>query len=393
MSLLFDKESIVDVSIKSTADARPHLVSFFNAARIRELFLHFLTNVEIILSGREPVQDEMNHCKELALELGRKAVTSNIKIEDLISFAYFLRHLLWESVGESELMLSKLQKKELLNAVTRANEYLSGINFVLMQAYLHREREIVVYQQKRMNADLELARRIQQSMFPSHCQIGACSMCAEIIPSGAVGGDFYGMIPYEIPVPRADLFIGDVQGKGVASALVMMLITSTIKGTASAQKTPKQILSEVNFQFRRQMTHELDHFVSLFYLSYYPVEKKIFYVKAGHEDGVLIRRNTGEVVVLSTEGYFLGVFEDADYEEKSVVVNTGDRLYLFTDGATLLGNSEGRSFEYEDLYKVILKHNSLPIGDTLEHITRDLMNLYGREKALKDDVGFLVVEF
>ena len=58
-----------------------------------------------------------------------------------------------------------------------------------------------------------------------------------------------------------------------------------------------------------------------------------------------------------------------------------------------MGGADGKVFEYEDLYRIILKHNALPIGDTLDQITRDLMNLYGDKEDLKDDVGLIVVQY
>ncbi|MCL4513012.1 MAG: serine/threonine-protein phosphatase [Candidatus Eremiobacteraeota bacterium] len=399
MRLLLDREAIVAAAIRTSAADYPNLTHFLNREIVRELFLCLLThletiyNSEVTLRENEPSFNEVSRCGELALALGRQAAASKIELAELIKAFYLFRRLFWLELEEFEFDLSSLQIKRLIHLNTRVNEYLADINFLIMQEYLKREREIVAAHEKRINADLELARQIQQSMFPSACQIGACGLCAEIIPSGAVGGDFYGMIPYGNPPTRADLFIGDVQGKGVAAALIMMLITSTIKGVAAENKTPKQIVSEVNLQFRRQMTYELNHFISLFYLSYNVSSKRLTYTKAGHEDGLLIRHKDNELVPLSTSGYFLGIFDDAEYEEKTITVNPGDRLYLFTDGVNLLGGADGKVFEYEDLYQIILKHNSLPIGDTLEQITRDLMNLYGDKEDLKDDVGLIVVQY
>jgi serine phosphatase RsbU (regulator of sigma subunit) len=392
LSILLEIQKILKEAIKAIEAAHPELAPFLGEGKLQAQLACLLEHAKTLLEGNEISSEEGKRCSKMSRKLAAWAADHHIEIETLIHCTYIFRHTLWQFFENQDVVGSALPTKHLLHAIIRINEHLSETNLMLMHEYLERERQIVKKQQERMNADLALARRIQQSMFPASCSIGACKLCAEIIPSTAVGGDFYGMIPLGNPPSRADLYIGDVQGKGVAAALVMMLMTSILRAAATPQKTPKQIVSEANRHFVKQMSPELSLFVSLFYLSYDVHTRKITYTKAGHEDGLLVRARTGELVTLSTPGYFLGIFEEAPYEEKTLLVEPGDRLYLFTDGITVMGRRDGKMTEYADLYKILLQYNKLPIDETLHAVTRELMQ-QSPEEELKDDVGFLVAEF
>lgn len=394
-----DKDEIVDTSIRSIAASHPQLVPFMEEGKVYEQFRCFLDHLEIFQNGGDIDESEVDRSHSLAMQLGRRAAASQVAVEDLIGATYLFRHAFWSHIEKSGGALSGLDFRKLLSTVKRMNEYLSQVNLTIVHEYLNREREIVARQradlverQRQIDADMELARRIQQSMFPPYCQFGAFKLCAEIMTSAAVGGDFYGCLPFGHPEHRVDLYIGDVQGKGVAAALIMMLITSTLRSAASVRHTPLEIVTAANRRFRQYMTDELAQFASLFYFSYDINTRTLSYAKAGHEDALLIRSGTGEMTTLSTSGYFLGIFDEADYEEKSVTVGEGDRLYLFTDGVNVIEDAAGKRLDYDDFFQIILRHNSLPIGESIDRIAKDLIKMNG-DRRLKDDVGLLAVEF
>lgn len=386
------KQAILDAGLRSILAAYPQLAPLAEDGKLALQLKGMLEHIERISKGNELSAEQLDFAQGLARELGQEALVLDIKVENLIQGLYSFRRAFWNELEKQNLSFS-------LHIVRMMQDYFSQVNLAIMQEYLQDERKIVAAQQtelferqKKLNADLELARRIQQSMFPSRCEYRAFKLCAHIIPSGAVGGDFYGVLPFGKPEERVDLYIGDVQGKGIAAALIMMMINATLWDIASPVSTPKQIVSAVNRRFREHMTDDLNQFVSLFYLSYDIKNKNITYAKAGHEEGLLIRRKNGEKVTLSTPGCFMGIFDEMDLEEAQLPVYPGDRLYLFTDGVTVLGTEPNSRFEYEDFHALLSRYNSLPIDETLEGIFRELQARRGG-KPMKDDVGIVVVEF
>lgn len=396
---LFLKDKIIEKSLQIIKNSYPQMLSFIKESSLRDKCCFFLEQAELILVGKEIAVSEANSGLTLAKELGRLGATSGLEMEELIKALYTLRHTFWTFIEEDEKLISYLPQEQLLKTVRKANEYLSQINLTIGQEYLTKEREVVMVQkaalekrQAQIETELKLARKIQQSMFPSRCEYRAFKSCAKIIPSGAVGGDFYDVLPIGDSSNRIDLFIGDVQGKGIPAALVMMMTISILWDTIHQDRTPKEILCEANWRLLAHLSEELTQFVSIFYLSYFPETKKISFAKAGHEEGLLIRKESGKLETLSASGYFLGVFDDAVYEEKEIIVTKGDRLYLYTDGVTALGEQPGIHFDYEDFIALLFLHNHLPISDALDAITSKLQQVNGNQ-PLKDDVALLVVEF
>lgn len=393
------KTFIVDESLKIIEDTLPRMHSYVKKVSLKKKFHFFLEQVESIMAGKNVVVDETCHGYIIAKELGRLGVTAGLEMGELIKALYIVRQTFWKYVEEHDWHNLFLSPNEMLQTVRRINEYLSQINLAIANEYITKEREIVMVQravlekrQTQIETELKLARKIQQSIFPSRCEYRTFKSCAKMIPSGAVGGDFYYILPFGDGANRVDLYIGDVQGKGIPAALLMMMIISILWDTANPNELPHKILAEANSRLCSHLSEELTQFVSLFYLSYFADTKEVRFAKAGHEDGILLRANTNELVTLTASGYFLGVFDDAEYEVKRVSVNAGDRIYLFTDGVNTIGDLSGNPLAYEDFIALIIKHNNRTIGETLDSILDDLVLANG-PYPLKDDIALLVVEF
>ena len=76
------------------------------------------------------------------------------------------------------------------------------------------------------------------------------------------------------------------------------------------------------------------------------------YCSAGHPNQLLVRAD-GSSLELATMGFLLGMMEDMDYEEKSLVLGPGDTLVLFTDGVFESPNMEGRLFGREGILRSV----------------------------------------
>lgn len=395
----FSDDIIVEETLHAIETGLPSLGYFMQEMHIQEKLYFFLEQVGRILNGEELALDETSPSYASAKELGRQGATSGFEMEELVKMLYLLRQTFWKYLEDHSDFFPSLPLKDLLQTVRKVNEYLSQVNLAIGREYLRKEREVVMAQraviekkQAQLDTELKLARKIQQSIFPSICEYRAFKSCAKMIPSGAVGGDFYDVLPFGDPATRVDICIGDVQGKGIPAALLMMMTISIIWDCAHPQRSPQQILSEVNWRLRSHVSEELTQFVSLFYLSYFIETREVRFAKAGHEDALLIRKTNDELITLAASGYFLGLFDDAVYEEKSITVCPGDRLYLFTDGVHTLGNNNRVEFSYEDFVALLYRYNRNPIDEALDLITKELERIGGGQ-SLKDDVAILVVEF
>ena len=55
------------------------------------------------------------------------------------------------------------------------------------------------------------------------------------------------------------------------------------------------------------------------------------YCRAGHPQ-ILLQRDQKEIIELNTNGSFLGMFDNIEFEEAKINLKRGDRLYFYTDG-------------------------------------------------------------
>ena len=222
------------------------------------------------------------------------------------------------------------------------------------------------HKQEELEKELSLASRIQKSIIAKHVPCAAVKLIARLMPASAVGGDFYSVIPLakdskfcfycspriqdqcqtlrsEFCPNKFGIMIGDVANKGLPAALIMAVLTTSLYELGKNHTSPGIILSEANSTFRRCFHESQYNFATLFYGFFDGTTHSFTYSKAGHDAPLLARGDTGELESLEAEGYPLGLKEDGEFEERTLVLRRGDRLILFTDGLTGALNSLGRS--------------------------------------------------
>lgn len=190
---------------------------------------------------------------------------------------------------------------------------------------LHR----VQVQKQRQDRELQIAREIQQSLFPASCPViqgfevaAASHSCYE------VGGDYYDFIP--IAGGRLALVVADVSGKGTPASILMASVHASLKALAGTA-APALLMERLNtFLFESTQANK---FVTLFYAELDPARSSLSYVTAGHVPPYHIRAD-GSVSRLMAGGPALGLLEGMAFEAGEVRLESGDVLAAVTDGAT-----------------------------------------------------------
>jgi len=203
----------------------------------------------------------------------------------------------------------------------------------IAHARLHAEAS----QKRRLEEQLEVARSIQESLLPGRApEIPGHVLAGRNIPSWAVGGDYFDFLP--LREGRWAIVVADVSGHGIPAGLIMAGFRSEVRAELRRHEEPREVLGHVN----RVLAQELDpdHFVTAFLGVYAPASGTLVYSSAGHEPGLLVRRD-GKVEMLSEGGLLLGVFPDATYGHAMVNLAPGDRLLLYTDGLSDAGDPWG----------------------------------------------------
>jgi sigma-B regulation protein RsbU (phosphoserine phosphatase) len=215
----------------------------------------------------------------------------------------------------------------------------------VQRARLHRE----VLTTQRLQHEVELARRIQESFLPHEDPaVAGYDISGRTIPSLEVGGDLYDFI--RITRDQLGILIADVAGKGIPAALILATFQAAVRSEVRNQYEMKRVLSNVNRLLCESTRPE--QFVTAFYGVLDLSRRVLTYANAGHNPPVLLRAG-GKLETLVEGGLILGAFPDARYEQARVDLAPGDILLLYTDGATECVGPGGDEFGVDRLTRIL----------------------------------------
>jgi phosphoserine phosphatase RsbU/P len=219
----------------------------------------------------------------------------------------------------------------------------------LGNARLHAE----LLKRQRLEQDLHLAERIQQSFLPRRIpKVEGYTFCARYDPAYDVGGDFYDFV--RLPDDRIGIVVGDVSGKGISAALYMARLTRDLRYFALAEAEPARVLRHMNRVVVE--SGQDDIFVTMLYAVLDAQKRQLLIANAGHMPPVVRRREEGNVIVLDhASGLPLGILPDPEYTSETFELNPGDSVILFTDGLVEAMNPSGQMYGMERLERSLAK--------------------------------------
>ena len=186
--------------------------------------------------------------------------------------------------------------------------------------------------------DLEAAREIQLRLLPEVPPVLAGLQAAAILhPSTVVGGDFLDVIAMG---DRLGVAIGDVAGKGIAAALLMVMVRTLLREIAAHETSPAAALRRLNASLCRDMPP--NKFVTVALTVVDPARPGHVVIGNGGHPPSLIVRPAAVPLAVAGGGMMIGVFEEATFDEVEVELETGDSLVLVTDGAIENPDATGR---------------------------------------------------
>ncbi|MCP4541282.1 MAG: SpoIIE family protein phosphatase [Chloroflexi bacterium] len=242
-------------------------------------------------------------------------------------------------------------------------------------------------QKERMERELELARQVQQSVLPrTFPQVPGYTFAAQNEPARQVGGDFYDV--FSLDSDRFGVVIADVSDKGMPAALYMALTRSLLLAEARRERSPCAVLDNVNRLLLE--LGEPNMFVSVFYGVVEIVTQRMTYTRAGHDRPLLLR--DGTVQSLGGQGAVLGFLDQDELHlsEEQIVLASGDRLVLYTDGLTDVQSPDERLFDLDQLKSVLGSHANLSPSEMCATTFADLAAYQGSAEQF-DDMTMLVV--
>lgn len=222
---------------------------------------------------------------------------------------------------------------------------------------------------ERMEHELELARRLQDSILPHHFpELSSLNFAAYSRPARQVGGDFFDVIP--LKDKRIGLVMADVSDKGMPAAIFMALSRSLVRAEARRSASPKKVLQQTHKLLyeisQADEFNSFEMFVTIVYGILDPLARTFCYARAGHNYPILYYPDQRKCEWLSIPGMSLGLIENVDLEEEQIVLQPGNLLLLYTDGITDANSPTGDFFGSDRLCDTVCEsgaHNAQELCD------------------------------
>jgi serine phosphatase RsbU (regulator of sigma subunit) len=247
-------------------------------------------------------------------------------------------------------------------------------------AQVERERE-------RIEQELRVARSIQQASLPKEVPtLEGWQISPLYQPAKEVGGDFYDFHP--LSGGRLGLVVGDATGKGVPAALVMSTTCGMLRAVsqASDSSSPGEMLRRVNEALVPSIPANM--FVTCFYAILDPKSGSLSYANAGHDLPYLWHGCDCEE--LRARGMPLGLMPEMSYEEKEIVLDTGEGVLFYSDGLVEAHNPEGEMFGFPRLRALIAQHAEE--RSLRDFLMKELHSFTGEEWEQEDDITLVTLQ-
>jgi serine phosphatase RsbU (regulator of sigma subunit) len=258
---------------------------------------------------------------------------------------------------------------------------------------LHQARvyiQALAYQ--RVSQELSFAGRIQASFLPAELpRLPGWQLAMTLLPARETSGDYFDLIP--LSNGKLGLLIADVTDKGIGAALYMAISRTLIRTYAiefDDDSQPEVILFAANNRLLADARADL--FVTVFYGVLDPQTGELTYANAGHNPPYHLQVNGGssQVGVLENTGMPIGVEEDSIWTSRTVQINPGDVLVLYTDGIPDAGNPAGDFFGDDLLIAAALSCESRN-ADEIQEAILETVNDFVDGAPQFDDITLLVL--
>lgn len=275
--------------------------------------------------------------------------------------------LQFAAVQNEEEQLRQLARvmNELSGRLIDQHQQLTGMVQELREALVSKTRLAGLEQ------ELQIAAQVQLSILPrQHPKDKRLQLHCHITPAREVGGDFYDY--FFIDQQHLAFVIADVSGKGVPAALFMTITRTLLKATAQFIAQPTVCLEQLNNLLSAE--NEQMMFVTLFYGVLNLEDGTVRYVNAGHNPPYVLRRGGAVELVPRTAGIAVAVHEGFAYREGQLRLESGDQLFLFTDGVTEAFNNQSQEYGEPRLERALQLANGCTVEAAPAQVTQAVVD-------------------
>jgi len=287
-------------------------------------------------------------------------------------------------------------------------ELIARINVGARIVRLEREKNLQLNKISNTNLKLqqnmEAAARIQLSLLPSkNLKFGKFRFNWFFQPSDHLAGDMLHI--YRLAEHKIACYVLDVSGHGTEAALLSVAIRNQLTASLNnhsdlsasgglisfeggEEATPQEIIRELA-QHYEDLLDRTGQYFTIIYGVLDTKANKFSYVCAGHQNPVLLSKS--QIVKRQIEGGPpIGMFKDQAYNDQEVLLEPGDRMYLYTDGVIEARNESGEQYGLQRLNGRIQTLSGYK--SPLDWIVRDFKN-WTKQTEFADDIAIIEIVY
>ncbi|HBZ03163.1 MAG TPA: hypothetical protein DEO83_05050 [Lachnospiraceae bacterium] len=316
---------------------------------------------------------------------------------------YMINHMLIEPLKEVEENVTeyattkngKLVRDQLsrIKSKTEIGALADGVSEMTreIEDYL-KKIQTVTAENERISADLDMAQKIQTDMlpntFPAFPDRTEFDIYATMKPAKEVGGDFYDF--FMVDDDHLALLIADVSGKGVPAALFMVNAKTLIKNRTLLGGSLSEIFADVSDQLLD--INEEGMFVTLWMAVIDIHTGKGVAANAGHEHPVLRSRDGKYELVKYRHSLAIAMIRGVPFEEHSIELKPGDRIFVYTDGLPEARREDGEFYGTTRMLEALNRSGDSDLETLLRDVRREMKDFVAGAEQY-DDVTMLAFDF
>lgn len=221
-------------------------------------------------------------------------------------------------------------------------------------------------EKERLEREMHLAAEIQRQILPKGApHVPGFQLAGWYRPARQVGGDYYDL--FAIQGGHLGLVLGDVSGKGMPAALMVSTLHSALRLLLDQAAFGPFLLERLNRHIAESSAS--NKFITMFLAELTPTTGNLHYMNAGHNPAILLRGD-GTAELLKASGLPLGLLPEARYQSRTVPLEPGDLLCVYSDGITEAEAPDDEEFGIGRLIEILHRERARPLVELIEDIPR-----------------------